>query len=109
MTFRDPQLHIAHTIREQINEVDRWCLAACGARDLVTLDANEDRCGGLQFRVTITSPRTFHKIIIELTHMDEYKVQRIKIKQGSDEVIVEESATCYCDYLAEVIYGMCNK
>jgi len=103
------QRQIAGTILNQIKAADVWCLPACGARDLVALDRNDDRRGGLMFRVTITSPRTFHKIIIELTHMDEYKVQRVKIKRGTYEVIVEEEETCYCDQLAAVVYGMCNK
>jgi hypothetical protein len=100
---------IALTIRDQIKAADLWCLPACGARDMVALNRNDDRRGGLQFRVTITSPRTFHKIIIELTHMDEYKVQRIKIKRGTYEVIVEEEETCFCENLAAVVYGFCNK
>ena len=100
---------IANTIRSQIKAADFWCLAACGARDYIALDANEDRRGGLMFRVTITSPRTHHKIIIELTHLDEYKVQRVKIKRVTYEVIIEEETTCYCDNLAAVVYGFCNK
>jgi hypothetical protein len=103
------QQQIAKTIRDQIKAADFWCLAACGARDLIALDATDERRGGLKFRVTITSPQTKHYIIIELTHMDEYKVQRIKIKRGTYEVIVEEETTCYCDNLAEVLYRMCNK
>ncbi len=111
MSFRDPanQQQIANTIRQQIKAADIGCLPACGARDLMALDRNNDRRGGLQFRVTITSPATFHKIIIELTHLDEYLVKRIKIKRGSREVIVEEEAGCYCDNLAATVYGMCNK
>lgn len=100
---------IAITIRNQIMAADRWCLAACGARLYAALDANKDRRGGLRFRVTITSPSTHHLIFIELTHMDEYKVQRIKIKRGSYERIIEEETTCYCENLAEVVYGFCNK
>ena len=103
------QQQIAEIIRRQIMEADYWCLAACGARLYAALDANEDRCGGLRFRVTITSPATHHLIIIELTHMDEYKVQRVKIKRGSHERIIEEETTCYCDNLAAVVYGMTNK
>ena len=106
---RTEQQQIALTIREQIKAADFWCLPACGARDLKYLDATEDRRGGLQFRVTITSPQTKHYIIIELTHMDEYKVQRVKIKRGTYEVIVEEETECYCDNLAATVYGMCNK
>lgn len=114
MTFRDPgtpssRLRIATNIRSQIMTADRWCLAACGARDYGTLDANKDRRGGLQFRVTITSPSTYHLIYIELTHTDEYKVKRIKIKRGSRERITEEETMCDCDNLAAVIYRMCNK
>ncbi len=103
----DPQ--VAETILRQIIEADKWCLPACGARDMGALDQLNGRRGGLQFRVTITSPNTFHKIIIELTHWDEYKVQRIKIKRGTHEVIVEESIICQCDSLAAVVYGFCNK
>ena len=100
---------IANTIRDQIKTADRWCLPACGARDLLALDATEDRRGGLKFRVTITSPRTKHYIVIELTHLDEYLVKRIKIKRGTYEIIIEEEETCYCDTLAATVYGMCNK
>ncbi len=103
----DPQ--IAETILDQINEADKWCLPACGARNLGALDQLNGRRGGLQFRVTITSPQTHHKIIIELTDRDEYKVQRIKIKRGSHEVIVEDSIICQCNNLAAVVYGFCNK
>ncbi len=114
MTFRDSSmpvsgLRIAMNIRAQINTSDRWCLVACSARDFIALDSNNDRRGGLQFRVTITSPRTFHKIIIELNHLDEYEVQRVKIKRVTYEVVVEEEMVCSCDYLAEVIYEMCNR
>lgn len=113
MSFKDPakneRIQIADTIRQQIKAADIWCLPACGARDLATLDANEERRGGLRFRVTITSPSTHHIIFIELTHMDEYRVQRVKIKRGSHERIIEEEETCYCDNLAAIVYGMCNK
>ncbi len=99
---------IAKTIREQIMAGDYWCLAACGARSYVALDENSDRRGGLSFRVTI-NPRLFHKIIIELTHMDEYKVtlwggKRQVLKGG-----VVKEVTCFCDNLAEVVYTLCNK
>jgi hypothetical protein len=100
---------IATTIRDQIKAADLWCLGACGARDFVALNQTDDRRGGLKFRVTITSPQTKHYINIELTQMDEYQVQRIKIKRGTYEVIIEEDTTCYCDNLAAIIYGMCNK
>jgi hypothetical protein len=100
---------VATTIRSQIMTADRWCLAACGARDYGTLDANKDRRGGLQFRVTITSPSTYHLIHIELTHTDEYRVKRIKIKRGSHERITEERATVTVDNLADTLYRMCNK
>lgn len=111
MSFKDPaeRMQIANTIRRQIMAADYWCLAACGTRDFMALNANEDHRGGLQFRVTITSPRTHHKIIIELTHADEYLVKRIKIKWGSHEVIIEEETTCCYDNLAAVVYGFCNK
>ena len=103
------QRQIAQTILQQIKAADIWCLPACGARDKVALNRNDDRRGGVQFRVTITSPSTHHKIIIELTHLDEYLVKRIKIKRGTREIIVEEEAGCYCENLAATVYGMCNK
>jgi len=99
--------HIAQTIINQIKASDRWCLAACGARDYTGLDTNEDRRGGLMFRVTI-NPRLFHKIIIELTHLDEYEVilwgGRRKCVDG-EEV---ESREAWCDTLAETVYELCN-
>jgi hypothetical protein len=101
------QRQIAETIMCQITTGDAWCLAACGARDYMTLDANEDRRGGLMFRVTI-NPRLFHKIIIELTHLDEYKV----ILWGGRRKCVEgkeiESREAWCDTLAETVYELCN-
>lgn len=95
---------IARTILKQIKAADFWALGACGARQYVALD------NGVQFRVTITSPRTHHKIRIHLNAMDTYDVERIKIKRGSYEVIIEESAEgIYADQLAGVVYRMCNK
>jgi hypothetical protein len=101
------QQRIAQTIMCQITEGDPWCLAACGARDYVALDSNDDRRGGLMFRVTI-KPRLFHKIIIELTYLDEYKVilwgGRRKCIDG-EEV---ESRLAWCDTLAETVYDLCH-
>jgi len=101
------QIQIAQTIRDQIRAGDKWCLAACGARDYVALDANEDRRGGIMFRVTI-KPRLFHKIIIELTHMDEYMV----ILWGGKRLCIEgekiESHLTCCENLAETVYELCN-
>ncbi len=101
------QRQIAQTIRDQIRAGDKWCLAAFRAHSFVSLDANEDRRGGLMFRVTI-NPRLFHKIIIELTHLDEYKV----ILWGGRRKCVEgkeiESREAWCDTLAETIYELCN-
>lgn len=100
---------IAGTIRRQIMAGDFWCLAACGARDYVALDRNDDRRGGLMFRVTIT-PRKFHKVIIELTHLDEYRVRLVKITRPSYAVTtVQERGGVYCDNLADIVYNMCNK
>jgi hypothetical protein len=72
------QQQIALTIRDQIKAGDFWCLPTCGARDFIALDATDERRGGLKFRVTITRG-TKHYIIITLTHMNEYHVQRIKL------------------------------
>ena len=101
-------LTIAQNICDQIIASNHWCLAACGAREYVALDANAERQGGLMFRVTITA-RKFHKIIIELTHGDEYLVKLIKIQRPSYTVITIEEHGCLCDNLAEVVYSMCNK
>ncbi len=101
------QRQIAGTILNQTKAADFWCLGACGARDFVILDADKNRRGGIMFRVTI-KPRLFHKIIIELTHMDEYKV----ILWGGKRKCVDgeeiESRTAWCDTLAETVYDLCN-
>jgi len=99
---------IALTIREQIHVGDEWCLATFRAHSFVALDVNDDRRGGLMFRVTI-KPRLFHKIIIELTHLDEYKVilwggHRSPIR--GEEI---ESCSAMCDTLAETIYSLCHE
>ena len=102
------QKHIAQTIIAQIKAADRWCLAACGARDYVALDATEDRIGGLSFRVTI-KPNLFHKVIIELTHSDDY---RVILWGGARSVLRGEELAeefCYCENLAETVYELCNK
>jgi hypothetical protein len=106
-TTREEQQVIAKTILQQIRAADRWCLAACGARDLVALDGNQDRQGGLMFRVTI-NPRLFHKIIIELTWADEYKVTLWGGKRQAIEGEELQVVECFCDNLAEVVYGLCN-
>lgn len=100
--------HIAQTIINQINVGDRWCLAAVGARDYVALDANENQRGGIMFRVTINS-RLFHKIIIELTHSDEYKVVLWGGKRqcvAGEEI---ESRLTWCDTLAKTVYDLCKE
>ncbi len=108
MTTATENLTIANTIRRQIMAGDYWCLAACGAREYVALDENDERQGGLMFRVTVT-PRKFHKIIVELTHSDEYLVKLIKIQRPSYTATTVEEHGCFCDNLAEVVYSMCNK
>lgn len=100
---------IAHTILQQIKGGDYWCLAACGARDYVSLDRNENRRGGVMFRVTIDR-RKFHKIIVTLTHMDEYNVELVRFDQKTLESTVEKSIEgIYCDTLAKVVYDFCNR
>jgi hypothetical protein len=104
----DEQRQIAATIIEQIKAGDKWCLAACGARDFVSLDAGEFRRGGVMFRVTI-NPRLFHKIIIELGRFDEY---RISLWGGRRKCIDGEeldSRTAWCDTLSDDVYEMCNE
>ncbi|MHC4296496.1 MAG: hypothetical protein ACYS7Y_04285 [Planctomycetota bacterium] len=104
---QENQRHIAQTIIAQIKAADYWCLAACGARDYIALDENEDRRGGVMFRVTI-NPRLFHKVIVELTHMDEYKVTLWGGKRQALKGAVVEEVECFCDNLAEVVYTLCN-
>jgi hypothetical protein len=101
------QAQIAQTIIQQIKAGDAWCLAACGARDNVALDANDDRRGGLMFRVTI-NPRLFHKIIIELTWMDEYKVILWGGRQKCVDGAEVESREAWCETLAKTVYDLCN-
>lgn len=106
--IQNEQRRIAETVLQQIKMGDKWCLAACGARDYVALDENEDRRGGIMFRVT-TRRRVFHKIIVELTHMDEYKVTLWGGKRKAIDGAVVEETECWCENLAEVVYSLCNK
>ncbi|MHC4299606.1 MAG: hypothetical protein ACYS7Y_20190 [Planctomycetota bacterium] len=103
------QQQIAETIRRQIIAGDRLAMMAWGATKLVALDANEDRRGGLMFQVCIRRQR-FHKVIIELTHLDEYRVHiwggRRKCVDGR---FLESMDGCYFDNLVEVIDGLCNR
>ena len=75
---------------------------------MIALDTNENRQGGLMFQVCIRRQR-FHKIIIELTHLDEYKVTiwggRLQAAHGR----VLEETTCHCDNLTETIDGLCER
>lgn len=107
MTMTD-QKQIAETIMCQITSGDAWCFAAVGAQDYMALDANEDRRGGLMFRVTI-NPRLFHKIIIELTPLDEYKITLWGGKRRCVDGKKIESRAAWCDTLAETIYDLCNE
>jgi ureidoglycolate hydrolase len=59
------------------------------------------------FRVTIKR-NLFHKVLVELTHDDEYKVtlwggKRKAINCGTIEVV-----ECCCENLADVVYDLCN-
>ena len=103
-------MQIASTIRQQIMAGDRWCLAACGARDYVSLtpESFDDCVGGLMFRVTI-SRGLFHKIIVVLTGRDDYRVTLWGGKRTAVKGSEIETVTCYCDDLADVVYSLCNK
>lgn len=102
------QQQIAETTRRQIITGDRLALMAWGASGMIALDANESRRGGLMFRVCIRQHR-FHKIVVELTHLDEYKVTiwggRRQVVHGR---VLEETTAC-CDNLTEVIDDLCNR
>lgn len=100
---------IAQTILKQIKAADFWCLAACGARDYVALDRDENRRGGIMFRVTI-HPRKFHKIVITYTPMDDYNVELVLIDRKTYETKVEKSAeSVYADQLGAIVYDFCNR
>lgn len=102
------QQQIAETTRRQIIAGDPLALMSWGTSGMIALDRNKDRRGGLMFRVRIRRQR-FHKIIIELTHLDEYKVicwgGRRRCVDGR---VLEETTAC-CDNLTEVIDNLCER
>ncbi len=102
------QQQIAETIRRQMLTGNRLVLMTIGARQLAALDANEDRRGGLTFRVTIRRQR-FHKVLVELTHLDDYKVTLWGGRRHSLNGRVLEETTCQCDNLADVVNDLCER
>jgi len=95
---------VATTILQQIKAADFWCLARCGYRQPQAESPNGTHCGQLTFRVTITSNSTKHYITVALMPNDTYTVERIKIKRGTYERIVEGSHdNVYCDQLVDII------
>ena len=111
MTNATQRREVAHTILAQLRaDGPLGVLAACGARDFLALDSDSYGLGGLDFRVTITSPRTRHHVRVLLAADDTYTVLRLKVKRGSYEVEEEERHEgVYADQLAAVVYGTCNK
>jgi hypothetical protein len=103
---KEQQAQIALTILRQARAGQPLNLAAVGARDYVALDANANRRGGVMFRVTIKR-HLFHKIIVELTHLDEYNVILWGgARKAVDGEIIEERMA-WCDTLADTIYDLC--
>jgi hypothetical protein len=104
---QDEQRTIAQTILHQCKARDQLNLAACGSRNYVALDRNDDRRGGVQFRVTIKR-HLFHVIIIELTHLDEYKVTLWGGKRKATDGAVVKTVDAWCENLGDVVYSLCN-
>lgn len=100
----DSQL-LAKEIMQQIGRNSLW---AAGARNFFALSEDEDFQGGLQFRVTITSPQHHHKIQVHLTWLDDYTVELWLIKRGEARLINAITGV-YCDQLADTIYDLTNK
>ena len=104
------QAEIAKTILSQCGVEQLSCLVAVGARDYVALDANKNRKGGVMFRVTI-SPGRCHKIIVELTHHDEYNVILWGGKRSALNGERLESRLAWCETLGDTVYdaSLANK
>lgn len=100
---------VAATIMQQIKAIDPWALPSWAARQFTCSGPCEEHRGNLSFRVTITAPNTRHYISITLNGRDTYDVERIKIKRGSYERLIEgRTENVYFDQLVEVIDNLCR-
>lgn len=90
-------MSIAKTILGQIKSLDRLFLMACGANNYAALSTNENRAGGLAFKVRGIKHTGWCKI--ELTYLDTYRIYFINKKRE----IVKSVDECYCDQLVQIL------
>jgi len=89
---------IAQTIMSQIGMRNFMCYGVPRGT-IIALNLNDERVGGLQFNFTNCRKIRNGKVVVELNHMDTYKVsvynQLGNLKYQMDDI--------YCDMLAEVL------
>jgi hypothetical protein len=93
-------LEVAKTIASQIPVMDKM---AIGYREPQMLAQNDERSGGLNFRVN--SNRKYCDV--ELTYMDTYRVTYFRFKRGTNErIVLASSDDVYCHELGTTLYSM---
>ncbi len=97
METKNETMQIAKTILNQIKSLDRLFLMAVGANNYAAVSINEERAGGIQFKVNGLAHVGW--CLIELTYMDTYKVSFVNRKRETVKVVEE----CYCDQLVEIL------
>lgn len=90
-------MYIAKTILGQIKSLDRLFLMAVGANNYAALSTNDNRAGGLEFKVRGVKHTGWCKI--ELTYLDTYRIYFINKKRE----IVKSVEECYCDQLVQIL------
>ena len=104
MDQKTEEREIAKTI---IAQAGARLIASISKRDLVALDRNEIRRGGLQFSLRAGGSRILWKLVVTYTHADDYRTALHKIDRrtlaGS---IVTSSDGIYAEQLADEVARM---
>ena len=90
-------MEIARTILNQIKFGDRMFLIAVGATNFACLSENNQRIGGLEFKVNGLVHKGWCKV--ELKFNDTYRILFVNRKREIVKVVEE----CYCDQLVEIL------
>jgi len=98
MEDRTERMAVGQTIWSQIPVMTKM---ACGMRDAFVGEHGE---------LTVKVGRAMTWIKISLNGLDLYDVEHIRVKRGTYEnVILESASNVDCESLSEVVYHMVNK
>lgn len=90
-------MEIAKTIINQINAIDRFALAAYGAKNFIAYEESDGYEGGLSFDVNGLNFQG--KVFVMLNWADEYEIKFVNILDAT----IKEVRGVYCDELVAVL------